>query len=203
MGLTLDFFVRELARLRKNSMRIKRSLDPYDLDDPRIAGQVALFEQQLANYRLVLDLAAHATSPADALVEIRVRYMRALRQHWRHTLNSPPERALRSDRWWRALSHKQYLGYLNRRFNAWLASHTQEEIRQDMKKADSEEAAAKRQSVLSAMARAYRSSLAREYLARDDFERQEVGRVSPPAEEVVEDIVEEDSAATARGAPEG
>jgi hypothetical protein len=112
MSTTKYFFVRELVRLRRKITKLERALENHVLDDPQTAGQREILENEYNNRKLLMDLTAHASDPAELLMECRMRYMRVERTHMQANVRSASTGTHGQRNWWNTLGQMQYLSHL-------------------------------------------------------------------------------------------
>ena len=109
-GFTKTFFVRELARLRRNIATLDRELALIDPDDPRYEGQRTQLENLYHNREQLFELTEFAHDPAALLMACRMAYMRAEKIHENIPAHNGDGRP--SPEWWASLGQMQYISHL-------------------------------------------------------------------------------------------
>lgn len=166
-GFTKTFFVRELARLRRNIATLERELAPTDPDDPRYAGQRTQLENLYRNREQLFELTEYAHDPAALLMACRMAYMRAERAHencpgCRNSGTPGPE-------WWASLGQMQYLAHLLSDLRQ-LMAQSPHEVHQALRaqvRAKDLSSATEQMAVLRAMAQAEGTATEHAHLVRD------------------------------------
>jgi hypothetical protein len=174
-GFTKTFFVRELARLRRNIATLERELAPVDPDDPRFAGQRTQLDNLYRNREQLFELTEYANNPAALLMACRMAYARAEKAHERcpgcdHRGQPGPE-------WWASLGKMQYLTHLLNDLNQVMhqSPHELHEALRAQVRAKDLGAATEQMSVLRAMAQAEGTATEHAHLVRDFIEAGEPG----------------------------
>jgi hypothetical protein len=166
-GFTKTFFVRELARLRRNIATLERELAPIESDDPRYAGQRTQLDNLYHNREQLFELTEYAHDPAALLMACRMAYMRAKRAH-QNFANCGSD-GQPSPEWWSSLGQMQYIAHLLNDLRQLMAQSPQE-VHQALRaqvRAKDLSSATEQTSVLRAMAQAEGTSIEHAHLVRD------------------------------------
>jgi len=169
-GFTKTFFVRELARLRRNIATLERELANIDPDDPRFAGQRTQLENLYRNREQLFELTEHAYDPAALMMACRMEYMRAQNAHER--CPGCDNRGQPGPEWWASLGEMQYLAHLLSDLNQVMhqSPHELHEALRAQGRARGFDLETEQMSVLRAMAQAEGTATEHAHLVRDFIE---------------------------------
>ena len=170
-GFTKTFFVRELARLRRNIATLERELSHIDPDDPRFAGQRTQLDNLYRNREQLFELTEYANDPAALLMACRMTYMRAKKAH-EHIRQLNGMAATPGDEWWASLGTMQYLSHLLSDLRQLMSQspHELHEALHAQVRAKELGSTTEQMSVLRAMAQAEGTATEHAHLVRDFIE---------------------------------